>query len=124
MSDHTRLTPIPGTVRIVAQPGTRRFRDLLKRERQDVAMLGRHLSEIYDSITFGRVSKPNTLPSVVIELYEERLNEAVAEAERTIDVERLAGVLTLRHCQTAGMCSESHMDEAAAIAASYEGRDR
>lgn len=36
-----------------------------------------------------------------------------------LDVERLADVLTLRHVQTAGGCSESHRPEAAAIAAEY-----
>lgn len=74
-------------------------------------MLARNLAVIYDSITFGRVSKPNTKPEVVIALYEERLNEAVAEALAEaaggLDVERLLDLaMTVRR-----MVEDGHPDD-------------
>lgn len=57
----------------------------LDAETQDTMMLARNLAVIYDDISGGTVSKPNTDAEVVIRLYNERLskevNEAVAEAE-------------------------------------------
>lgn len=67
------------------KPGERRFKELLRREREDVSMLAQHVAEMYDAITFGRVSKPTTKPFEVIALYEERLN---AEIEEAISEER------------------------------------
>jgi hypothetical protein len=101
----------PRLLGVRLRPGERRFRDLLARERQDVAMLARNLAVIYDSITFGRVSKPNTKPEVVIALYEERLNEAVAEALAEaaggLDVERLLDLaMTVRR-----MVEDGHPDD-------------
>jgi hypothetical protein len=72
----------------IAAPGSRRFRDLLARERHDVEMLARHVAEMYDEISGGLISKPNTRPFEVIRLYHERtdreIEEAVAEARATL----------------------------------------
>lgn len=77
----------------------------LDAERHDVGMLARNLAVIYDDISGGRVSKPNTDAEVVIGLFYERLNReveaAIAEDRLTrsaadpgeLDVERLRRAL-------------------------------
>lgn len=57
--------------KIVEHPNGTINMDQLARELADCSMYMRHLSEIYDYVTHGRVSKPNTLPSAVIEIIEE-----------------------------------------------------
>lgn len=43
----------------------------LAAERSDLTMLAMYVSEVYDDVTGGRVSKPLTLPSVVLEFANE-----------------------------------------------------
>ena len=51
----------------------------LKKELADFSMLIRHVTKMYDYISRGRISYPQTKPEAVIELYEELLNEAYEE---------------------------------------------
>jgi hypothetical protein len=57
----------------------------------DFQMVIDHCSKIYAHVTNGRISKPNTLPSVVLsvaeELEEERTTEAIREALDGIEVD-------------------------------------
>jgi hypothetical protein len=75
-----------------AAPGSRRFRDLLARERHDVEMLARHLAEMYDEISGGLISKPNTRPFEVIRLYHERMDREIEEAVAEARAELLADI--------------------------------
>jgi hypothetical protein len=59
----------------------------IENEMSDYRMIMHHCTEIYDVASGGRVTKPNTLPSVVIDFMEER--ERDVEAER--DALRQAG---------------------------------
>lgn len=52
----------------------------LDAEEKDTRMLAHNLAVIYDDITGGLVSKPNTNAEVVIGLYEERLSKEIDEA--------------------------------------------
>lgn len=76
-----------------AGPGSRRFRDLLRLERDDVAMLWGHVAQLYDYVSGGRISKGNTYPFEVIALYEEGLQRDVDEgvAEALADLAGLDG---------------------------------
>jgi hypothetical protein len=62
------------------EPGSRRFRDLIARERSDMGWLVHVVACMYDEISGGRISKPTTYPHEVIRKYEDRLNEACDEA--------------------------------------------
>lgn len=57
---------------------------LIENEMADYRMIMRHCAEIYDEASYGRVSKPNTLPSVVVDFMHEGqqqdIDEAVKEA--------------------------------------------
>jgi hypothetical protein len=57
------------------------------RELADALTLQRHLTEIYDEVSRGRVSKPFTLPSVVTSMFHEALMEAADEAVSERDYE-------------------------------------
>lgn len=69
-------------------PGSRRFRDLLRRERDDVAMLWGHVAQLYDYVSGGRITKGNTYPFEVIALYEEQIQRDVDQGvvERVDDL--------------------------------------
>lgn len=68
----------------VAPIGERTLLQAVKDEMHDYQMVMRHCSRIYDAVTMGRVSKPTTLPRVVMhiaeELEAERTEEAIKEA--------------------------------------------
>jgi hypothetical protein len=55
-------------------------KDQVARELSDALALQGHLTEIYMAVSDGRVSKPFTLPSVVIAMYEDSLTEAADAA--------------------------------------------
>ena len=55
-------------------------KDKVARELHDALVLQGHLSEIYCEVSDNRVSKPFTLPSVVISMYHDSLTEAAGEA--------------------------------------------
>ena len=61
------------------EPGSRRFRDLIARERQDMAWLVRTVAVMFDEVSGGRISKPMTLPHHVMEAFAERLTEQYNE---------------------------------------------
>lgn len=71
------MAPDPATE---AGPGARRYRELVRRERQDMAWLVHCVAAMYDEISGGRISKPMTYPSEVVGQFSERLNEAADEA--------------------------------------------
>lgn len=78
------------------EPGSRRFRDLIARERSDMGWLVHVVACMYDEISGGRISKPTTYPHEVISQFEERLNEACDEAvaeERERITEAVQGLL-------------------------------
>lgn len=52
----------------------------VKRELFDFGMVMDNVSVVYDHITGGRVSKPHTLASAVISMYEENLDRQIAYA--------------------------------------------
>ena len=64
----------------------------MQAELADFSMVVDHCSRIYDEVTGGRVSKPNTLPEVVIgianDLERERTDEAVREETEELRGER------------------------------------
>lgn len=66
--------------RLTRRPGERRYRDLLARERQDMAWLVHVVAVMYDDISGGRISKPMTMPGEVLREYERRTDEAIDEA--------------------------------------------
>jgi hypothetical protein len=62
------------------EPGSRRFRDLIARERSDMAWLVHVVASMYDEISGGRVSIPMTYPHEVITAFDERMEEGADEA--------------------------------------------
>lgn len=74
------------------EPGSRRFRELLHRERQDMGWLIHVVAAMYDEISGGRISKPMTYPSEVIAAYQQRLMEAEEEAAAEARAAALADV--------------------------------
>jgi len=56
--------------------GSRRFSELLKRERHDMAWLVHCVAAMYDEISGGRVSIPMTYPSEVVGQFNERVSES------------------------------------------------
>jgi hypothetical protein len=56
-------------------PPDRLLNKWLKNELKDLHMLIEHCTKIYSWATTGRVTKPNTLPEVVIEIAEELRKE-------------------------------------------------
>lgn len=62
------------------RPGARRFRDILERERRDMAWLVHAVAAMYDEISGGRISKPMTYPDEVVGAFNERIDREVAEA--------------------------------------------
>jgi len=69
---------------IVEQPDGTLNKDQVARELADALTIQRHLSEIYVEVSNGPVSKPFTLPSVVIAMYHDELTEARDEAIREL----------------------------------------
>lgn len=71
-----------------SKPLAQRIRD----EGHDFQMLADHCSHIYDHVTHGRISKPTTLPKVVIaeadHLLSKDIDEAVEEATEELTRER------------------------------------
>lgn len=55
-------------------------KDQVARELADALTIQRSLSEIYCEVSDNRVSKPFTLPSVVIAMYHDSLTEAADES--------------------------------------------
>lgn len=53
--------------------------DQVARELYDYGNLMRWASEVYDYVSGGLISKPNTLPSAVMDLADERADEAERE---------------------------------------------
>lgn len=49
-------------------------------ELEDFVMVMDIASRVYEQITGGRISKPNTDPSVILSYYEDRITEAINEA--------------------------------------------
>ena len=72
------------------------LREELANELHDVALLCGIASEVYDTITRGRISKPNTMAfeilSVVDELATEERNEAFEEGRAEVAAERDAAL--------------------------------
>lgn len=66
------------------KPLPQRIRD----EIADFQMVIGHCSEIYDNISGGLVSKPTTLPSVVLQLASDRTQALIEEATKDIAAER------------------------------------
>ena len=62
----------------------------------DYQMIIRHCTEIYLAASSGQVSKPNTLPSVVITLMEDRQAQEVKEAVNEATSAAEAELATLR----------------------------
>lgn len=52
----------------------------LKKELYDYSMLMNFVPKVYMEITGGRISKPNTFPSVVIAEFNDHVNRVVEEA--------------------------------------------
>jgi len=65
--------------------GYRRFKEILDRERSDMAWLVHAVAAMYDEISGGRISIPTTYPGEVVQQFEERLNDARDEAVRESD---------------------------------------
>ena len=61
--------------RLVEFPDGTLNKDQVARELSDCSMYMNHLAEIYDYVTHGRVSKPNTQPAAVIQIIEELESE-------------------------------------------------
>ena len=55
-------------------------KDQVARELSDALVIQQHLTRIYCEVSGDRVSKPFTLPSVVIAMYHDSLMEAADEA--------------------------------------------
>lgn len=93
-----------------------RLRTELDNELADVEMLCRIASEVYDTITRGRISKPNTMPfeilSVVDELATEERNEAFKEGREVAAAELLVANLNAESWQTAAQIAEALAEEA------------
>jgi hypothetical protein len=69
---------------IVENPDGSLNKDQVARELADYLMIMKHCAEIYSEVSRGRVSKPETLPSVVTGMYHEALNEAEDDAIRSL----------------------------------------
>jgi hypothetical protein len=69
---------------IVENPDGTLNKDQVARELSDALSLCRHLTEIYAEVSNGQVSKPFTLPSVVIAMYHDSLMEAGDQAIRDL----------------------------------------
>ncbi len=69
---------------IVEQPGGTLNTDQVMRELHDYQMLLRMVPEAYDGVTGGRVSKPHTMPGPVVDLVNERIDEAAVDAVRDL----------------------------------------
>ncbi|MEV8638913.1 hypothetical protein AB0395_45390 [Streptosporangium sp. NPDC051023] len=65
---------------IVEHPDGTLDRDQLMRELADYRMVLREVGLVYDHITGGRISKPNTLATAVMAVADDRVEEIVAEA--------------------------------------------
>ena len=65
---------------IVTNPDGSLNLDQIKRELHDAQMYYDHCTRIYDHVTNGRVSKPNTLPSVVIAIHDDLRTKEIDEA--------------------------------------------
>lgn len=67
---------------------------VIENEMSDYRMILDHCTEVYDEASGGRVSKPNTLPSVVLDFMREDrskdVDEAVAEAREEWDAQLAA----------------------------------
>lgn len=51
--------------------------DQLKKELYDYSMLLQNIPQIYDEVTGGKISKPNTSPLEVIASFNDFVNEAI-----------------------------------------------
>ena len=104
---------------------------VIENEMSDYRMILGHCSAIYDEASGGRVSKPNTLPSVVIDFMEENrqkeIEEAVAEFRSEFDTAFVALESALRAVKAelqaasypwdwASMHAEEEADAALALA--------
>jgi hypothetical protein len=69
---------------IVENPDGSLNKDQVAREMADYLMIMEHCTEIYSEVSRSRVSKPETLPSVVIGMYHEALTEAEDDAIRSL----------------------------------------
>ena len=69
---------------IVENPDGTLNKDQVARELSDALTVSRHLTEIYCEVSNGQVSKPFTLPSVVISMYHDELMEAADQAIRDL----------------------------------------
>jgi hypothetical protein len=56
----------------------------VKKELHDYHVVTSNVSKVYDSITNGRISKPNTLASAVIAVVEDIQNEEINEIQKDI----------------------------------------
>jgi hypothetical protein len=65
---------------IVEQPDGTLNLDQVKRELADYAGLMRRVAEVYEHVTGGRISKPETLASAVIQVHDEHVMEVVEHA--------------------------------------------
>lgn len=77
------------------RPGARRFRDILERERRDMAWLVHAVACLYDEISGGLISKPMTYPDEVIGAFNERIDREVdlaVAAERARIEDRLVAL--------------------------------
>ena len=54
--------------------------DQIKCELYDFHEMMREVSKVYDVITGGMISKPNTMADAVIGVYEDRLRDLIKEA--------------------------------------------
>ena len=55
--------------------------ELVKRELYDLDLLAHNTSVVYDHVTGGKISKPLTLPAIVIAAYEDHVNNLLGDTE-------------------------------------------
>ena len=75
-----KAVPVETGVEVNIPDLIRKLVNSVIRERHDSMMFGGFLSEVYNEITCGQVSKPNTLPSEVLSVWQELERVHIAEA--------------------------------------------
>jgi hypothetical protein len=87
------------------EPGSRRFRDLITRERHDMGWLVHVVACMYDEISGGMISKPMTYPHEVIGAFDERVQR---EADRAVDDERERVTIEIKALDIEGLLRIGH----------------
>jgi hypothetical protein len=95
---------------IVERPDGTLNLDQVARELHDYWGLMRRVAEVYDNVTGGRISKPETMPGPVIN----RVNERIDEAEREVIDDLIK--------EMEGECIASAAEAVAFIREFFEGR--